>query len=72
KPRSMPLPLLSLALNRMWKMRLTTFPAPELEHLRFVCMVDDSLARETLGFVPEYDLTDTLGHLRLTKLLDGG
>ena len=36
KPRSMPLPLLSLALNRMWKMRLTTFPAQELEHLRFV------------------------------------
>lgn len=46
-------------------------PAQELDHLRFVCMVDDSLAKSTLGFEAEYDLIETLGHLRLTKLLDG-
>jgi UDP-glucose 4-epimerase len=69
-PRRMPMPILSLALSRMWKMRLTTFPAQELDHLRFVCMVDDGLAKSSLGFIPEHDLIETLGHLRLTKLLD--
>ena len=54
----------------IWKMRLTTFPAQELDHLRFVCMVDDGLAKSSLGFIPEHDLIETLGHLRLTKLLD--
>ena len=69
QPRSLPMTILTPILSRMWQMRLTTFPAQELDHLRFVCMVDGSRARETLGYVPEHDLMQTMAHLRLTRLL---
>jgi UDP-glucose 4-epimerase len=39
-------------LKRLWSFRLTTFPAPELDHIRYVCMVDDRRAREELGYAP--------------------
>jgi UDP-glucose 4-epimerase len=37
-------------LKRLWSLRLTTFPAPELDHIRYVCMVDDRRARHELGY----------------------
>ena len=27
--------------GRLWRYRVTSFPAPELDHIRYVCMVDD-------------------------------
>ena len=56
--RSLPVPysLGRTLLKRLWTMRLTTFPAPELDHIRYVCMVDDTRARRDLGDPP--DLTD--------------
>ena len=33
-------------LNRLFSMRLTSFPAPELDHLRYVCMVDGRRASQ--------------------------
>lgn len=56
-------------LAALWSARLTSFPAPEIDHLRFVCMVDGSRAAEHLGYVPQYDLEATMAHLRLTKAL---
>jgi UDP-glucose 4-epimerase len=47
-------------LRRLWSLRLTTFPAPELDHIRYVCMVDDRRAREVLGFTPTMSLQDTV------------
>jgi UDP-glucose 4-epimerase len=47
-------------LNRLWTMRLTSFPPPELDHIRYVCMVDDARAREDLGFTPAQDLAATI------------
>jgi UDP-glucose 4-epimerase len=47
-------------LRRMWTLRLTSFPAPELDHIRFVCMVDDSRARKTMGFSPRQTIEDTV------------
>ena len=47
-------------LGRMWALRLTTFPPPELDHIRYVCMVDDSRARELIGFRPEMSLEETV------------
>ena len=61
RPRSVPGPLARMALDRMWRMRLTSFPAPELDHIRYLCMVDDQRARTELGFKPKYDLQQTLG-----------
>ncbi len=40
----------------MWSLRLSTFPAPEIDYLRYLCMVDGSRAREVLGFEPKIDL----------------
>ena len=55
-----PYSLGKMALNRLWNLRLTTFPPPELDHIRYVCMVDDHRARNVLGFTPAHDLETTL------------
>jgi UDP-glucose 4-epimerase len=57
---SVPYSLASLVLRRMWALRLTTFPVPELDHIRFVCMVDDRRARQVLGFAPRLSLEETV------------
>ena len=46
--------------NRLWSLHLTSFPAPELDHIRYVCMVDDRRARDVLGYVPAYDAEETV------------
>lgn len=56
RPRMLPAFAAKLALERMWSLRLSTFPAPEIDYLRYLCMVDGSRAREVLGFEPQVDL----------------
>jgi UDP-glucose 4-epimerase len=56
---SVPYSVARIALMRMWSLRLTTFPAPELDHIRYVCMVDDRRARQVLGFTPRKSLEET-------------
>jgi UDP-glucose 4-epimerase len=46
--------------DRLFRVRATSFPAPELDHIRFVCMVDDRRARDILGFAPRYSIEDTV------------
>jgi len=46
--------------ERLWRWHMTSFPAPELDFIRYVCMVDDSRAREVLGYRPKFDLASTL------------
>jgi UDP-glucose 4-epimerase len=55
-----PYSLARIILGRMWSLRLTTFPVPELDHIRYICMVDDRRAREVLGFTPHTSLEDTV------------
>lgn len=69
RPRPIPHPLAEGLLERAWSLRLTSFPAPELDHLRYVCMVDGARARDVLGFAPAHDLDATMAHLRRTRLL---
>lgn len=57
---SVPYSLASLVLRRLWSLRLTTFPVPELDHIRFVCMVDDRRARQVLGYSPRVALDETV------------
>ena len=59
-------------LKRLFSMRLTSFPAPELDHLRYVCMVDGQRAQKILGFTPRFDLEETMEHLRMTGLAMAG
>lgn len=48
------------AMSGAWRLRIASFPAPELDHIRFVCMVDDSRARQMLGYGPAHDTLSTL------------
>lgn len=57
---SVPFSLARVVLRRMWSLRLTTFPPPELDHIRYVCMVDDRRARQVLGFSPQKSLEETV------------
>jgi UDP-glucose 4-epimerase len=57
---SVPHSLARVVLKRLWSLRLTTFPPPELDHLRYVCMVDDRRARQVLGFTPQVPLEATV------------
>jgi UDP-glucose 4-epimerase len=59
-PRRMPTMVAQPLLKRMWDYRLTSFPTPELDHIRYVCMVDDTRAREILGWKPAFSLEDTV------------
>jgi UDP-glucose 4-epimerase len=61
RPR-LPVPhtLAKSVVTRLWKVRATSFPAPELDFIRYVCMVDDRRARELLDYVPTHDLESTL------------
>lgn len=47
-------------LSQLFKYRLSSFPAPELDHIRYVCMVDDRRARDVLGYAPRHGLRDTV------------
>jgi UDP-glucose 4-epimerase len=57
---AVPYSLARVVLQRMWSLRLTTFPAPELDHIRYVCMVDDRRSRQVLGFAPMKSLEETV------------
>jgi UDP-glucose 4-epimerase len=60
RPRRVPATVAQPVLERMWRYRMTSFPTPELDHIRYVCMVDDTRAREILGFRPRFGLEETV------------
>jgi UDP-glucose 4-epimerase len=47
-------------LNGLYQSRLVNFPAPELDHIRYLCMVDDEKARRELGYQHAFDMESTL------------
>lgn len=57
---AVPHPLAKAAVKNLFRFRLTKFPAPELDFIRYVCMVDDSKARAELGYAPAHGLEATL------------
>ena len=60
RTQAVPAPIANAVLDRMWRYRMTSFPTPELDHIRYVCMVDDTRAREILGFSARYGLEETV------------
>lgn len=56
-------------MEKLFKLRLTSFPPPEIDHLRYVCMVDGGRAHDILGYTPRHDLGATMAHLQMTKAL---
>lgn len=59
-PRTIAAPLAKVAITQLWRLRLASFPAPEIDHIRYVCMVDDSRAREVFGWSPRYSLEQAI------------
>jgi UDP-glucose 4-epimerase len=57
---AVPHSLAKAAVKNLFRFRLTSFPAPELDFIRYVCMVDDAKARQELGYVPEHGTEATL------------
>ncbi|HEY6880455.1 MAG TPA: hypothetical protein VI299_20670, partial [Polyangiales bacterium] len=60
KPLFWPAGIAQSALSQLYRSRLTNFPAPELDHIRYVCMVDDSRARRELGYRHRFDMRETI------------
>ncbi len=59
-----PHPLFRLFLEKAWKYRLTSFPAPELDHIRYNTVLDTTRAREVLKADPERTLYEILEPFR--------
>jgi UDP-glucose 4-epimerase len=55
-----PHPVAAAVFARMWRYRFSSFPAPELDHIKYVCMVDDRRARDVLGWAPRRNLEETV------------
>jgi UDP-glucose 4-epimerase len=65
-----PFSLARFGVGRLWDARMTSFPAPELDFVRYVCMVDDRGAREVLGYRPAFDIDETLRAVDEERWLD--
>jgi UDP-glucose 4-epimerase len=57
---ALPHALAKFSIDKLFHFRVTSFPAPELDFIRFVCMVDDARARTTLGYEPRFGIEATL------------
>ena len=57
--QAVPIPdfMLRAGLNRMWKMRLSRFPPPEVDHIQWPATVDGTRARTDLGYTPQIPLS---------------
>ena len=58
------------AVDRLFRWRVTSFPAAELDFIRYVCMVDDGRARRDLGYAPRHDLMATLSAVDDERWID--
>lgn len=59
-----PHPMFTGFLERAWKYRLTSFPAPELDHIRFNTVLDTTRAEEAFPLRPERSLYEILEPFR--------
>ena len=68
-PRPLPEPIVRAMLRTGWSLKLSDWPWPELDHIKYVCMVDDSRARHELGFEPTHTIDDIVEEI-LTRPLE--
>jgi UDP-glucose 4-epimerase len=68
-PIALPEPMARGVLEAGWSLRLSNWPVPELDHIKYVCMVDDSRARDELGFEHDHELDAILEEVEATPLL---
>jgi UDP-glucose 4-epimerase len=60
RPMALPASVALRALQGLWRTRIGSFPAAELDYIRYVCMVDDTRARNELGYQHQYNLEGTI------------
>jgi UDP-glucose 4-epimerase len=60
EPVPVPEMLLRPALRRLFRAGLVSFPAAELDHLQYLCVVDGSRAAREWGWAPRYSLRETI------------
>jgi len=68
-PVALPESLARGVLEAGWSLKLSDWPVPEVDHIKYVCMVDDSLAREQLGFSHDHSLDEILDEVGSLPLL---
>lgn len=62
-PRPQLEPVARTMLKLAWSFKLSNWPAPELDHIKYICMIDDSLARKELGYTHTHELEDIFATL---------
>lgn len=59
-PIPVPQLLLRPAMKRLFRAGLISFPAGELDHLQYLCVVDGGRAAREMGWAPRYTLRETI------------
>ena len=59
-PIPVPYLLLRPAMKRLFRAGVISFPAGELDHLQYLCVVDGSRAAREMGWTPRYTLRETI------------
>lgn len=59
-PVRLPHPLARALVEKLWDLRLSSFPPPELDHVQFLCTVDGSRFARDTGWKPTLGLRETI------------
>jgi len=59
-PVPVPHPIARGALDLLFRYRIANFPAPELDHLQYLCAVDGSRWVKEVGWKPAYSMRETI------------
>ncbi len=72
--RSLPilLPFFGPFIRPLWGRGLSPAPLPHVDYLRYNCLLDDTRAREVLGYQPERDMRTALEAVRSRATVDEG
>lgn len=63
-PLPVPHPVIRPLVNTLFRYGLASFPAPEIDHIQFLCMVDGSRWVKELGWKPKYSMKETIRSVR--------
>lgn len=55
-----PTPVAGPLMKLLWRAGFSSFPPPEIDHLRYVCMVDGTRAEKEMGYSPRHSLRETI------------
>jgi UDP-glucose 4-epimerase len=67
-----PHPLFRAGLNKLWRYRLTSFPPPELDHIRFHAVLDTARAAADIAVAPQHGLREILEPFCTPRLQERG